>query len=77
MEGGEWDWVQGSSALERFYFFKKKKKDKWKMAEEKHWISPSPIKTTNLKPTAEQPSTKYTADYQKRYPAPEDKEEAT
>ena len=34
---------------------------------------PSLIKVTNLQPTAEQPSTKYTENYQKRYPTAEDK----
>ena len=36
--------------------------------------SPSLVKATKLQPTAEQPSTKETANYQKRYPTPEDKE---
>ena len=47
------------------------------MAEEKVWSLPSLIKATELQPTAEQPSTKQIANYQKRYPSPEDKEEAT
>ena len=40
--------------------------------------APSLIKAIKLQPPAEQPSTKQTANHQKkRYPTPEDKEEAT
>ena len=47
------------------------------MAEWKDWSSASLIKTTKLQPNAEQPSTKWTGNFQKRYPTPEDKEEST
>ena len=47
------------------------------MAEQKDWSSPSLRKTTKLQPTAEQPSTKQTGNYQERYCTLEDKEEAT
>ena len=50
------------------------------MAEKKDWSSPSLIKTTELQPNA---STKWTGTFNqmdwklsKRYPTPEDKEEA-
>ena len=46
------------------------------MAEEKDWSSPSLIKARKLQPIAEQPSTKYTRNYQQRYPTPENKVEA-
>ena len=45
--------------------------------EEKDGSTASLVKATKLKTIAEQPSTKWTANYQKRYPTPEDKEEAT
>ena len=44
---------------------------------EQDWSSPSLIKATKLQATADQPSTKQTENYKKRYPTPEDKEEAT
>ena len=47
-----------------------------KMAEQKDWSSPPLIKTTKLQTNSEQHSTKWTGDFQKRYPTPEDKEEA-
>ena len=56
---------------------KDKSKDRIKMAEKKDWSAPSLIKATKLQPTAEQPSTKYTTNYQKIYPTSECKEEAT
>ena len=36
-----------------------------KMAEQKDWSSTSLIKTTKLQPNAEQPSTKWTGNFQK------------
>ena len=51
--------------------------DAIKMVEEKDWSSSSLIKTTKLQLTAEQPSNKLIAKCEKRYPTPEDKEEAT
>ena len=41
------------------------------------WSSPSLIKAAKLQLTAEKPSTKQTAKYQKRYPTPQDKEKTT
>ena len=47
------------------------------MAGQKEWSSPALFKTTKLPPNAEQPSTKWIGNFQKRYPTSEDKEEAT
>ena len=41
------------------------------------WSLPSLIKTAKLQRNAEQPSTKWTGNLQKKYPTPENKEEAT
>ena len=38
------------------------------MTQQKDWSSPSLMKTAKLQLTAEQPSAKYTGNYQKRYP---------
>ena len=46
-----------------------------KMSEQKDWNSPSLIKITKLQPHAEQPSTKWTENYQKdSQPTPEDED---
>ena len=47
------------------------------MVEQKDWSSPSLIKTAELQPNAEQPSAKWTRNFQKVNTTPEDKEEAT
>ena len=64
--------------LYMLYLNLKKRKENWdKMAEQKNLSSPSLTKTPKLQPTTEKPSKKQTGNYQKRYPTPKDKEEAT
>ena len=47
------------------------------MEEQKDWSSTSLIKTKKLQSNAEKSSTKWTGNFQKDIPTPEDKEEAT